>query len=80
MWAPSAATREGAPATPFDQLADHGIDVDVGLANHMRRKSFYTSVLRGFVSEYGGAPALLQEWLAAAAAEGQTMARFEPYS
>jgi two-component system sensor histidine kinase/response regulator len=63
---PLASTQgEGAPATPFDQLADHGIDVDVGLANHMRRKSFYTSVLRGFVSEYGGAPKLLQEWLAA---------------
>ncbi len=57
------------PSHPPDlvlaRLAPNRNHTDSGLAHHMRRKPFHLSVLRGFASEYGGAPALLQEWLAA---------------
>ncbi len=50
-------------------LVARGIDVDSGLARYLNRTSFYISVLRGFVSEYGAAVPRLKELHAAAARE-----------
>ena len=49
----------------FDRLAARGLDVDQGLAHHLRRVPFYLGVLRAFADEYGSAPERMNAALAA---------------